>query len=442
MCELSSYNHIMLIWHLINLIRPLIWPLSFILKLNANFKRRWDFESQNLSELGCKSFYKDNDRAKVCFHFSSEGEFEQIKYLIRLLLDKGEKVELIFTSPSVEKKVLSLYEKYEDQLRYLRLPLLTFFPFLFGQNVNHWVSARTLIMVRYDFFPELITLGKRLRKFILFSASLKSSKSGWINLAMKRSLFRKYTDLIPATDKDYKQLQLLVPNVRIHRALELRCLEITDRLEKFKSNEIYPVFSEKMARIDAKRKIILAQVWPVEMSIFNNELIEDVKVGETFVYVAPHLLSDSARKELIDRISAYNITIYEIRKDDGPARIIEVFEKISKRPGIIFSSLPGLLCEIYQFFDFAFVGGGHGKGIHSVLEPFIAKAKIFCGPNVNRSTEFDLIQSQGVSVDCIDKLDSVYNNIKNSKDQAEYDIEEFCQKNRDGLEVLYKDLIQ
>ena len=38
-----------------------------------------------------------------------------------------------------------------------------------------------------------------------------------------------------------------------------------------------------------------------------------------------------------------------------------------------------------------FVGGGHGRSIHSVLEPYLAMANVFCGPKVHRSTEYDFI---------------------------------------------------
>ena len=43
-------------------------------------------------------------------------------------------------------------------------------------------------------------------------------------------------------------------------------------------------------------------------------------------------------------------------------------------------------------FGHAFVGGGFGVSIHSVMEPFLAKSKVMCGPKVNRSTEFDMIK--------------------------------------------------
>ena len=52
---------------------------------------------------------------------------------------------------------------------------------------------------------------------------------------------------------------------------------------------------------------------------------------------------------------------------------------------------PGVLLEAYTFFGTAFVGGGHGRSIHSVLEPFLAGCNVFCGQKTHRSTEYDLV---------------------------------------------------
>src|SRR5690606_14635757 len=53
---------------------------------------------------------------------------------------------------------------------------------------------------------------------------------------------------------------------------------------------------------------------------------------------------------------------------------------------------PGRLLELYPQFNFAYVGGGFGRSIHSVLEPLLAGCWSVCGPRIHRSTEFDLGQ--------------------------------------------------
>jgi 3-deoxy-D-manno-octulosonic-acid transferase len=55
-------------------------------------------------------------------------------------------------------------------------------------------------------------------------------------------------------------------------------------------------------------------------------------------------------------------------------------------------NLKGVLCEIYTSFEYAFVGGGHGVSVHSLLEPYLGGSIVFCGPRVHRSTEYTLIK--------------------------------------------------
>jgi hypothetical protein len=56
----------------------------------------------------------------------------------------------------------------------------------------------------------------------------------------------------------------------------------------------------------------------------------------------------------------------------------------------------GILCELYADFGKAYVGGGFGVSVHSLLEPLVAGCEhLSCGPVNHRSTEFDLAQSLG-----------------------------------------------
>ena len=77
-----------------------------------------------------ESFNRVGKRAEIAFHFSSEGELEIIRPIIDQCLAQGHLIELLFTSLSVEAKVVKLCELYPEKVRSFRMPLLTFFPFL------------------------------------------------------------------------------------------------------------------------------------------------------------------------------------------------------------------------------------------------------------------------------------------------------------------------
>ncbi|MDO9180910.1 MAG: hypothetical protein Q7U04_00815, partial [Bacteriovorax sp.] len=83
-------------------------PLSVLAIFLKNFsrplKKRIDFERKNLIELQCQSFKLDFLVADYCFEVSSEGELEQVRPLIEYYLLHKKRIEILFSSPSVETK--------------------------------------------------------------------------------------------------------------------------------------------------------------------------------------------------------------------------------------------------------------------------------------------------------------------------------------------------
>ena len=162
---------------IINIFRLLLYPFLPFFRFT---RRRVHFESKNLQEEACQSFRKQNLRADYAFEVSSEGELEQVFPLIEHLLQEKKRVELMFASESVEKKCRRLYQNAPKQMRFLRLPLASFSlpPSRGRQNIASWLSAPTLILCRYDFYPELLLYGCALHhRLILVSATFKNKGS-------------------------------------------------------------------------------------------------------------------------------------------------------------------------------------------------------------------------------------------------------------------------
>ncbi|MEI8348486.1 MAG: hypothetical protein WCG27_13540, partial [Pseudomonadota bacterium] len=108
-----------------------------------------------------------------------------------------------------------------------------------------------------------------------------------------------------------------------------------------------------------------------------------------------HKLSTEAVAELLrslQKMAANKIPFYLLSKGTSPQQQKGLWADLRSRPGILVITVPGILCELYQFYGHVWVGGGHGRSIHSVMEPYWAGAQIFCGPKVHRSTEFDFVK--------------------------------------------------
>ncbi|MFG1591180.1 hypothetical protein [Halobacteriovorax sp. CON-3] len=402
------------------IVRVALYPVFIVLYLLkvGPFYDRISFERRNYRDEGCRPFMRFGKKAHCVFHFSSEGEFEQIRPLSDELISLGKNIELIFTSPSVEHKVVDYYQANRENIRYLRLPLMIYFPLLSRQNIIAWSSANKMMMVRYDFFPELLYLGSKMKEFILFSATVKSSRMKeapfeQIRLPrVKGYIYSMFSKIICATTEDYEVIKKDIDEDRLVRPIELRMLQINARQHFFRKHSLYDELNKVLSLYDYDKRICLAQTWPNEMDFFEDtRFCQQMMAGELFVFMAPHVLKEDNVEHLAKLVKTHcpELPIHMLTKEtiDG-GKLDEFLDHFKASPGLIICTLRGILCEIYPYFSKVFVGGGHGKGIHSVLEPFVAGAQIFCGPNVKRSTEYDTIVKSGVEVGAINEMKDGY----------------------------------
>jgi 3-deoxy-D-manno-octulosonic-acid transferase len=357
-------------------------PFIILKNLIPALNQRILFERRNFFNDASRSFRLDNLKADYFFHVSSEGELEQVRPLIQYHLSNFKKIELCFTSPSVEKKCILLYEQNPNLLRIYRLPLASFAPinFLYFQSLFEFITAPVVILCRYDFFPELMILSLFKKQMILLSATTKK----WSYY--KQINFLMFDKIVAANDSEFEHIQKFYQK-KIY-AFDFRVLRIFERLNSFPEliakNEIVAKVHHYVTQLP-KMKIILGSAWESDLSIFDNsELINLIKSNQCHIFIAPHKLDPVFINNLI--------TLLEVKLGNGTVAVIDHDKEIQSgdRP-VTICTVPGILCELFSLFEVAYVGGGYEKSIHSVLEPFLMGAKVICGPKINRSTEFDYV---------------------------------------------------
>lgn len=356
---------------------PLMRLLVLFLFWNSKVEERERFEKRNKFEALAHSFKDKGLTADLCFEFSSEGEFQQVAPLIDDALRAGKKIELVFFSPSVEKGVMKLAAQYPQQIRYLRYPLVRIFPFMGRRCFTHWITAKTLIMVRYDLFPEFLLWGLRADnqlKIVWMTFKKERSKnrapSLWKKLFLKASdaiVFAGETDLKMASDLGFQGKTFDFRMEQIRRRIE-------KREEKFQQLfSLYPEFKQHADTFE--KKVILGNAWPSDLF-----LLRDVP-KDVLLVIVPHQLSQGILdvfREGLDNLGREVFEINDSTKAFLPSNTILVNKK-------------GILCELYSDFPHSYVGGGFEGSIHSVLEPLVAGSKLLsCGPFHHRSTEYDI----------------------------------------------------
>ena len=340
-------------------------------------RSRMEFEQRNKTEEGCKSFKQDGLKADLCFEFSSEGEFQQVASLIDDAILEEKRLELVFFSPSVEKAIVDLHRRHPKSIRYLRYPIL-------GLSFSSWVTASTLVLVRYDFFPEfLIWSFKPGRKLKLLWLTFKKERVKGKSVSAYKLAFLLRSDFtVFATENDYIQGQELGMKGTIY---DFRIEQIKRRMDKREEKfaKLFPQYTGLKKLINQyprNKRLILGNAWPEDLFLLKS-LPQDI-----LLVVVPHQLHT-------ENLEEFRLNLVGLGRTP---EIISDMTTEDPRGSTILLNKKGVLCELYSDFALAYIGGGFGVSVHSILEPLVAGSEhLSCGPVNHRSTEYDLAQTFG-----------------------------------------------
>ena len=395
-----------------------------MIQFNRKLKKRFDFEANESIDI------KIEDQIKIHFAFevSSEGELEQVYAIVEALLMKSEKIEILYCSESVSKACLNLQKKYPGQINLLSLPVLSYFPLIKLRNPIAWIQAKHLIFCRYDFFPELMGFSRgEGKKMSLVSGSMKNhAQKNRIQKLYLKSCYDSFDKIISATQADRDLFsQHFNSDVREY---DFRIPRIMARLDQAGTalDKGFPSFSQFYEEIIKafQYKIILGSYWDNEVEIVHKLL--SVDSASTLICLAPHKIDDQTVLQIVSNL---NIPTYIINIDTTEDQLSELIQEFIKNGGVCIFQVKGILCELYSLFDKAYVGGGFGESVHSLLEPYLAGCDLYCGPKVYRSSEYDWIREQLQHDFYLSSMDDISQQILNS-------VQNSIEKNSDSKNTL------
>lgn len=342
-----------------------------LLPILAPARRRIAFELSEKDGPFCQPFLTSIPRA---YHLSSEGEWEQVWPLISLDIERGFPVEIIITSPSLEKKLQFLKDNYRpDQVRFLRLPLLTA-PI---RSVRRWSQASSLYLCRYDFYPDLLSLGVRLKKrggeFGLLAASLKNKGNGAFSHLVWRWVHGLFTQRILASELERVRFETM-PRLSFEDVFDFRSLQVIKRLSD--AGSVLHTLSSLInwfQSVAREKRFIMGSCWPEDIFLLQ-ALTPDWRV-----LLAPHDFDDEGLKEMEHSLISLGFKVQRTQGDD----------LIHSETQVVILLKRQVLVELYSTAGFAYVGGGFGRSIHSVKEPLFAGCAVMTGPKIYRSTEYE-----------------------------------------------------
>jgi 3-deoxy-D-manno-octulosonic-acid transferase len=357
------------------IVAPILWPFIFISsffikKLEIRRKNTWE------SILNVRRGIRNNrsERKVIIFHAASNGEFEQLVPVLKLIDRKQFYIIISLFSSSVFLK--QKQTPLADGVCFHPYDFL-FSSFLFFKMLN----PHQYIVVRHDIWPAHLFMARLFNvKTILINANLYSESSRLKSpfLIFNQWVFKHFNLILTPSKRITESFKKLVPHTETYITGDSRF----DQLILRKNNNQQPSVLENTSNA---KTIIFGSIDKTDYDIIFKTLKQFYPKGDEslnekankLIFV-PHEVDNRSISELISMLKEldFDYTLYSQNK-------------ISKANLVIVDSV-GILADLYKHSDLAYIGGGFGKekyfgqsGVHSVIEP-CAYGLISCfGPNIN-----------------------------------------------------------
>lgn len=349
--------------------------------------------------IGILSEISKDTSPKIWFHCASLGEFEQARPLIEEFKksQNTKKIVITFFSPS----------GYEIRKNYSLADYVLYLPEDTPKNALNFIEIikpEKALFIKYDFWynylfyltnkniPTYFISSRFYSNHFIFSFLGKSLYKGLLNrvncffvqeeFSLKLLRENGYSNAIVSGDTRFDKV--------MQTALE-------------KSG-----FLDIETWIKNQRVILFGSSWENEEKIAADFY---KKHSDWKVIIAPHDVSEKHLKE-IEKVFSSDLILYS---NIGNA----------KETNVLLIDNVGMLSQLYQYADIAFVGGGFSGKLHNVLEPLAFKIPVICGKNISKFWEAEEAKKLGIlyTVNSIDEL-----NLESLLRIDKKSIEKFVQK--------------
>ena len=309
-----------------------------------------------------RKMYK-NTSPIIWFHCASLGEFEQSRPLIEEIKKQypSYNILLTFFSPSG----FEIRKNYDKATYVFYLPLDTQFN---ARKFIRVVNPKLVFFAKYEFWHYYISeLYQKKIPVISFSAIFRRDQIFFKPYgSLYRNLLSKFNKIFVQNEESINLLkEINITNTALAgdtRFDRVKAINETKKsfplIEKFKSS---------------KKLLVVGSSWDKDIEVLL-PIINDAH-KELKIIIAPHEIDEKKISSMERRINKATLRYSDIKE-----------ETVSSYDVLIINNI-GLLSSLYQYADFAFVGGAFEKGLHNILEPATFGIPIFFGPNYEKFQE-------------------------------------------------------
>lgn len=348
-----------------------LYYFSILIASTFNHKARlWIKGRRKIFEVINSTLKRNEER--VWFHVSSLGEFEQGRFLIEQFKIKYPqfKIVLTFFSPS----------GYEIRKNYPQADYVFYLPLDTENNAKEFVgliNPKLAFFIKYEFwYFYILELKNKSIPLYVVSAIFRP----------KQIFFRWYGGFFRRLLKNITHI-FIQNEISENLLKELGVDHITisgdtrfDRVYELSKNPAENILIEKFKQ--GKKIFIAGSTWSADEKVLV-EFINHTKLDTKFI-IAPHEIDKNRIQKLVGLFDKKVLLYSQLQKNHDLDFDILIIDNI------------GLLFSLYKYCEFAYIGGGFGKGIHNILEAATFGIPILFGPNYQKFQEAkDLILKEG-----------------------------------------------
>ena len=315
---------------------------------------------------------ENNTTPIVWFHAASLGEFEQGRPVIEAFREqyRGYKILLTFFSPS----------GYEVRKNYEGADYIIYLPADTPRNAQQFVGLvkpQMAFFIKYEFWHNYLHELKRAHVPILcFSAIFRPDQLFFKPYGgFYRALLHCF-DHILVQNKESVDLLKRIGITQVTRAGDTRFDRVAQVAAARKAIPLAAAFKHEQPLL------VVGSAWPEDMTVlipFLNAFSKPLKV-----IVAPHEIHDDEIERWRGQLTKTSV------------RFSQTAETTVQQADVLIIDNVGMLSSLYQYGEFAYVGGAFKQGLHNILEAAAFGMPLFFGPEYQKFQEaIDLVNEGG-----------------------------------------------
>lgn len=310
------------------------------------------------------------------FHAASLGEFEQGRPVIEAyrMHYPGHKILLTFFSPS----------GYEVRKNYAGADFIMYLPADTPANARQFVELvkpKIAFFIKYEFWYNYLRELKAANvPVISFSAIFRPNQlffKPWGGFY--RNLLGYFDHILVQNQESVRLLETIgIQNITL--AGDTRFDRVAQVAAAKKEIRVVQTFKHNQPLL------VVGSAWQADMDVlipFINQFDKPLKI-----IIAPHDIHDDEIERWRNQLKNPSVRYSELTTDQTAS---------NQNAQTLFIDNVGMLSSLYQYGEFAYIGGAFGKGLHNILEAATFGMPLFFGPNYSKFQEAIDLVSEGAA---------------------------------------------